>query len=99
MLEQDEHFKHLSDNPAYIHPEDWREVDKLIDWIIETNKSEYQMVNSVPRLQEMKAFIRMSSGLDLKKHGWYRDGAPGDLTTMLASMPGHRKDCRRRPPV
>src|SRR5579863_1639174 len=32
MLEQDEHFKHLEENPTYIRPQDWREVDELIDW-------------------------------------------------------------------
>ena len=57
MLEQDEHFKHLNDNPTYIRPEDWRSVDALVDWIIEKNKLGYQMVNSVQRLQEMKAFM------------------------------------------
>jgi len=62
MLEQDEHFKHLYDNLTYIRPEDWRSVEQLVDWIIEKNKSGYQMVNSVQRLQEMKAFMRMSSG-------------------------------------
>jgi len=31
MLEQDDHFKHLNDNPTYIRPEDWRAVDELID--------------------------------------------------------------------
>src|SRR6185312_6410587 len=44
MIEQDDHFKHLSENPTYIRPEDWRAVDKLVDWIIEKNKSGYQMV-------------------------------------------------------
>src|SRR5580704_5972559 len=57
MLEQDEHFKHLSDNPTYIRPEDWPEVDSLVDWLIEKNKAGYQMVNSVQRLQEIKAFV------------------------------------------
>src|ERR1700691_12190 len=90
MLEQDEHFKHLSENPTYIRPEDWRAVDDLIDWIIEKNKAGYQMVNSVQRLQEMKAFVRMSSGLDLKKYGWYGDGAStsGNVAEMLARTPG-----------
>jgi MoaA/NifB/PqqE/SkfB family radical SAM enzyme len=26
MLEQDDHFKHLSENPTYFHPEDWRDL-------------------------------------------------------------------------
>lgn len=90
MLEQDEHFKHLHDNPTYIFPEDWRAVDDLIDWLIEKNRSGYQMVNSVQRLQEMKAFVRMSSGQDLRRIGWYGDGTStnGDVTRLLASTPG-----------
>ena len=91
MLEQNEHFKHLYDNPTYIRPEDWRAVDDLIDWIIEKNKAGYQMVNSVQRLQEMKAFVRMSSGLDLRKYGWYGDGT-GNIEPMLSSTPGIAQD-------
>src|SRR5271155_4429531 len=74
MIEQDAHFKHMSDNPTYIRPQDWRDVDSLVDWIIDKNKAGYQMVNSVKRLQEMKTFVRMSSGVDIKKYGWYGDG-------------------------
>lgn len=94
MLEQDGHFKHLRDNPTYIHPEDWRSVDETIDWIIEKNKAGYQMVNSVTRLQEMKAFVRMSSGLDLRRVGWYGDGTGSNGTSeeLLASMPGIVRD-------
>jgi MoaA/NifB/PqqE/SkfB family radical SAM enzyme len=94
MLEQDEHFKHLNENPTYIRPEDWRATDELIDWIIEKNKAGYQMVNSVQRLQETKAFVRMSSGLDLKKYGWYGDGsgATGDMAEILAHSPGIVQD-------
>jgi pyruvate-formate lyase-activating enzyme len=44
MLEPDEHFKHRSDNPTYIRPEDWREVDALIDWLIEKNRAGYESV-------------------------------------------------------
>src|SRR5579862_6892461 len=90
MIEQDAHFKHLSENPTYIRPEDWRDVDQLVDWIIEKNKAGYQMVNSVKRLQEMKAFVRMSSGLDIRKYGWYGDGTGtnGAVSSVLSSMPG-----------
>src|SRR5579862_5422890 len=90
MLEQDEHFKHLSDNPTYIRPEDWPEIDSLVDWLIEKNKAGYQMVNSVQRLQEIKAFVRMSSGLDLREYGWNGDGTNGNQhqAELLASMPG-----------
>jgi MoaA/NifB/PqqE/SkfB family radical SAM enzyme len=94
MLEQDEHFKHLYENPTYIRPEDWRRTDDLIDWIIEKNKAGYQMVNSIQRLQEMKAFVRMSSGADLKTLGWYGDGSNsnGDAAHALANMPGIVQD-------
>ncbi len=89
MLEQDDHFKHLHDNPTYIFPEHWREVDHLIDWLIVKNREGYQMVNSIPRLKEMKAFLRMSSGLDLRQVGWNGDGTGGDGSgEKLAAMPG-----------
>jgi MoaA/NifB/PqqE/SkfB family radical SAM enzyme len=74
MIEQGDHFKHLRDNPTYIHPADWPEVDGLIDWLIAKNRAGYQMVNSVARLQEMKAFMRMSS--------------PGASIDLLPGMPG-----------
>jgi MoaA/NifB/PqqE/SkfB family radical SAM enzyme len=94
MLEQDDHFKHLNENPTYIRPEDWRAVDELIDWLILKNRSGYQMVNSVPRLREMKAFMRMSSGLDLRRVGWYGDGtgASDSGKELLARMPGIVRD-------
>jgi MoaA/NifB/PqqE/SkfB family radical SAM enzyme len=94
MLEQDNHFKHLNENPTYIRPEDWRAVDELIDWLIVKNQSGYQMVNSVARLREMKAFMRMSSGLDLRLVGWYGDATGGqeDGDELLAQMPGIVRD-------
>jgi hypothetical protein len=94
MLEQDGHFKHLNENPTYIRPEDWLEVDGLIDWLVDKNKSGYQMVNSVARLHEMKAFMRMSSGLDLRRVGWNGDGASanGAGDDLLARMPGIVRD-------
>jgi len=90
MLEQDSHFKHLDDNPTYIRPEDWREVDRLIDWLIARNREGYEMVNSVERLQEMKAFVRMASGTDLPRIGWYGDGSEnnGHLARRISSTPG-----------
>jgi MoaA/NifB/PqqE/SkfB family radical SAM enzyme len=91
MLEQDDHFKHLHENPTYLYPEDWQAVDELIDWLIEKNKSGYQMVNSVARLQEMKAFMRMSSGRDLRRIGWNGDGS-GTTEEVLAGLPGMLRD-------
>jgi MoaA/NifB/PqqE/SkfB family radical SAM enzyme len=94
MMEQDEHFKHMHDNPTYIRPQDWGALDTLIDWIIDKNKAGYQMVNSVQRLQEMKAFVRMSSGVDVRSVGWYGDGTGtnGDVSAMLAQTPGLVQD-------
>lgn len=57
MLEQD-HFKHNDENSTYITPEDHGRVGDLIDWIIDKNRAGYKMVDSVTRLQEMKAFMR-----------------------------------------
>jgi MoaA/NifB/PqqE/SkfB family radical SAM enzyme len=90
MLEQDDHFKHLYDNPTYIRPQDWIAVDALVDWLIERNRAGYQMVNSVQRLQEIKAFVRMSSGLDLSEYGWNGDGSNPDgiEAELLSGLPG-----------
>jgi MoaA/NifB/PqqE/SkfB family radical SAM enzyme len=94
MLEQDEHFKHLSENPTYFRPQDWRDLDHLIDWIIEKNQAGYQMVNSVQRLQEMKTFVRMSSGLNIREVGWYGDGNGSETETseMLKNAAGIVQD-------
>jgi MoaA/NifB/PqqE/SkfB family radical SAM enzyme len=94
MLEQDEHFKHLSDNPTYIRPEDWPAIDALVDYLIDRNKKGYQMVNSIPRLEEIKAFIRMASGADLKRLGWNGDGTGmnGNVAKQIAHMPGIAQD-------
>jgi radical SAM protein with 4Fe4S-binding SPASM domain len=60
---------------------------RSIDWLYDQG---YQMVNSVQRLREMKAFVRMSSGLDVGKVGWYGDGTctNEDMAKLLASTPG-----------
>lgn len=57
MTEQD-HFKHLHDNPTFIRPEDHPKVDALLDWLCEKQRAGYKMANSVQRLQEMKAHMR-----------------------------------------
>jgi MoaA/NifB/PqqE/SkfB family radical SAM enzyme len=51
-------FKHASGNETFITEKDWPAIDRVIDWLIEKNRSGYKMVNSVRRLQEMKAFMR-----------------------------------------
>jgi MoaA/NifB/PqqE/SkfB family radical SAM enzyme len=92
MLEQDEHFKHLNDNPTYIRSEDWPRIDSLVDWLIEKNKAGYQMVNSVQRLQEIKAFIRMAGGADFKRLGWNGDGTSANVAEQLVGTPGIVQD-------
>jgi MoaA/NifB/PqqE/SkfB family radical SAM enzyme len=57
MIEPD-HFGHAENNATYIRREDWPQVDELIDWLIEKNKSGYKMVNSVDRLNDMRDFMR-----------------------------------------
>jgi MoaA/NifB/PqqE/SkfB family radical SAM enzyme len=94
MLDQSDHFKHSANNPTYIGPKDWRAVDELVDWIVARNRAGYQMVNSVPRLLEMKTFVRMSSGLDLRRVGWNGDGTGtnGDLPQALSTNSGVVQD-------
>ncbi len=57
MLEQS-HFKHLHENQTYIRPEDFPIVDDLLDWLIEKQREGWKMVDSIPRLQKMKEFMR-----------------------------------------
>lgn len=57
IIERD-HFKHKGSD-LWITPEDWEEVDALLDWLIERNRKGYVMVNSVEHLRAMKDFIRM----------------------------------------
>jgi hypothetical protein len=52
------------------------------------------MVNSVARLREMKAFVRMSSGLDLRRVGWSGEEG-GELNggeALLSRIPGIVRD-------
>jgi hypothetical protein len=57
MLEQS-HYQHADANSTFIRREDWARVDELIDWLIEKSRAGYKMVNSVRRLEDMKAFMR-----------------------------------------
>lgn len=57
MLEQKD-FKHQNGNNTFITEADWPRVDEVIDWLIEKNQSGYKMVNSVRRLEDMRAFMR-----------------------------------------
>jgi MoaA/NifB/PqqE/SkfB family radical SAM enzyme len=57
MMEQS-HFKHLHENDTYIRPQDFGMVDDLLDWLIDKQRQGYKMVDSIPRLQNMKGFMR-----------------------------------------
>ena len=57
MMEQG-HFKHLHENDTYIRPEDFPVVDDLLDWLIDKQRQGWKMVDSIPRLQNMKGFMR-----------------------------------------
>jgi len=50
-------YKHQHDG-AWITQAEFREVDALVDWLIEKNLEGYVMVNSVEHLSAMKSFIR-----------------------------------------
>jgi MoaA/NifB/PqqE/SkfB family radical SAM enzyme len=57
MLEQ-EKLQPTDENPVFIRPEDHEAIGELLDWLIEKQKSGWDMVNSVQRLAEMKSFIK-----------------------------------------
>jgi len=57
MMEQP-HFKHFHQNDTYIRPEKFSMVDDLLDWLIDKQRQGYKMVDSIPRLQNMKGFMR-----------------------------------------
>jgi MoaA/NifB/PqqE/SkfB family radical SAM enzyme len=57
MMDQPD-FKHMENNETFITPEDWDQVDELVDWLIEKKRSGYKMVNSASRLDEMRLFMR-----------------------------------------
>ena len=52
------HFKHATENVTFIEREDWPEVDKVLDWLIEKKQAGYKMVNSASRINEMRHFMR-----------------------------------------
>jgi len=58
LIEQDEHFKHASDNVTYITRNDWPAVEETIQWLTEKQDSGYKMVNSNTRLWQMVSFMK-----------------------------------------
>jgi len=56
-LEDHSHYIH-KDNDFYIHAEQYREFDALIDWLINKQRQDYPMVNSIEHLHRIKRFVR-----------------------------------------
>lgn len=48
-----DHYRH-SDNPLYITPDQWDEIDDLLDWLIERHDQGWPMVNPVAHLRDFK---------------------------------------------
>jgi len=44
----------LHENDTYIRPQDFPVVDDLLDWLIDKQRQGWKMVDSIPRLQNMK---------------------------------------------
>jgi MoaA/NifB/PqqE/SkfB family radical SAM enzyme len=57
MTEQP-HFKHLDENSTFITPDDFPQLDELLDWLVVRHKQGYKITNSAQRLAEMKEFVR-----------------------------------------
>ena len=56
-LVEQPHYPH-ADNDTYIRPDQYEELDALLDWIVERKRAGVQMVNTIPHLLAMKGFAR-----------------------------------------
>ena len=99
MIEQDDHFKHLDDNPTYIRPEDWREVDALVDWMIGTEPGRLSdgQFRAPPAGNEGLHAHVLRPGPAPGRLVWRWHGADGEGDHLLASHARHRARRRRRP--
>jgi MoaA/NifB/PqqE/SkfB family radical SAM enzyme len=57
MTEQS-HFQHMDENSTFITPDDFPQLDELLDWLVARHKQGYKITNSAQRLSEMKEFVR-----------------------------------------
>jgi MoaA/NifB/PqqE/SkfB family radical SAM enzyme len=57
-ITQQGHFKHLDENDTYLRPENYAEVDELIDWLVELNRQGHKMPNPRQHLAAMKEIMR-----------------------------------------
>ena len=51
-----------AENDTYIRPDQFAEVDDLVDWIIAAKRRGVQMVNTLPHLEAMKGYLRGENG-------------------------------------
>ena len=57
MMEQ-AHFRHKKGNSTFITPNEYGQIDALIDWLIEKQAQGYKMPNSPAQLANMKNMMR-----------------------------------------
>ncbi len=57
MMEQ-AHFRHKKGNSTYITPDEYEQIDTLIDWLIDKQAQGYKMPNSPAQLANMKNMMR-----------------------------------------
>lgn len=57
-----DHYRHL-ENELWIQPDQFEEVDQLLDWIIHKQRRGYPMVNSPAHLEAFKKRLRGNTGM------------------------------------
>jgi MoaA/NifB/PqqE/SkfB family radical SAM enzyme len=57
MLEQG-HFQHLEENETYLRPEDFPQVDALLDYLMDKQRQGYKMPNPRQHMEDMKDLMR-----------------------------------------
>jgi MoaA/NifB/PqqE/SkfB family radical SAM enzyme len=95
-------FQHDRENSTYITRDGWPQVDELVDWLIEKDRSGYKMVTSVKRLNGMREFLRrietleLSGGSELNDHpgGWFPDAVLSPVFGHLRLGHGGRPSIR-----
>jgi MoaA/NifB/PqqE/SkfB family radical SAM enzyme len=85
MMEQS-HFKHLHENDTYIRPQDFPMVEDVLDYLIDKQRQGYKMVDSIPRLQNMKGFMR-----GVGEHWGCRGGQKRDACDEVAVEAGRAR--------
>jgi MoaA/NifB/PqqE/SkfB family radical SAM enzyme len=53
-----DHYNHQEENSLYVTPDQYDEVDNLLDWLVEKQRQGWTMVNSIDHLQTLKDRMR-----------------------------------------